>query len=82
MGEGIFDAGGTPFLIDGHSDAEGTTREPHRYLINFFAEAEVEALAGEMGRDYASRQAGWRQDAAFSGSSAPPGPRPPSYLMA
>jgi predicted enzyme related to lactoylglutathione lyase len=43
MGEGAFDAGGTPFLIDGHSETKGMAREPHRYLINFF----VDDLAAE-----------------------------------
>lgn len=35
MGENAFSAGGTPFLIDGHSELHGPAKEPQRYLINF-----------------------------------------------
>ena len=38
MGEAAFDAGGTPFLIDGHSETKGSTKEPQRVLINFFVD--------------------------------------------
>jgi predicted enzyme related to lactoylglutathione lyase len=38
IGEGAFDAGGTPFLIDGHSETKGATKEPQRVLINFFVD--------------------------------------------
>ena len=38
MGEGAFDAGGTPFLVDGHSDTKGATKEPQRMLVNFFVD--------------------------------------------
>ena len=46
LGEGAFDAGGTPFLIDGHSETKGPAKEPQRVLINFF----VDDLKGEQGR--------------------------------
>ena len=46
IGEAAFDAGGTPFLIDGHSDTKGGTKEPQRVLINFF----VDDLAAEQAR--------------------------------
>jgi predicted enzyme related to lactoylglutathione lyase len=46
IGEGAFDAGGTPFLIDGHSDVRGPTKEPARMLVNFF----VDDLAAEQKR--------------------------------
>ena len=38
MGEGAFDAGGTPFLVDGHSETKGDTTEPQRALFNFFVD--------------------------------------------
>ena len=38
MGEGAFDAGGTPFLVDGHSETKGDTNEPQRALFNFFVD--------------------------------------------
>ena len=46
IGEAAFDAGGTPFLIDGHSETKGGTKEPQRMLINFF----VDDLKAEQGR--------------------------------
>jgi predicted enzyme related to lactoylglutathione lyase len=46
IGEWAFDAGGTPFLIDGHSDTHGPAKEPQRVLINFF----VDDLAAEQRR--------------------------------
>lgn len=46
IGETAFDAGGTPFLIDGHSETKGGTKEPQRMLINFF----VDDLKAEQGR--------------------------------
>jgi predicted enzyme related to lactoylglutathione lyase len=45
-GEGAFDAGGTMFFVDGHSETKGATKEPQRVLINFF----VEDLAAEQKR--------------------------------
>ena len=50
MGEGTFDAGGTMFMIDGHSETKGATKEPPRVLINFFVDdlkAEQERLEGQ-----------------------------------
>ena len=50
LGEGAFDAGGTPFLIDGHSETQGPAKEPQRVLINFFvddAKAEQARLEGK-----------------------------------
>ena len=38
MGEGAFDAGGTPFLIDGHSETKGEASEPQRALFSFFVD--------------------------------------------
>ena len=46
FGERAFIAGGTVFLIDGHSETKGTAKEPHRMLINFF----VDDLTAEHGR--------------------------------
>ena len=46
IGEAAFDAGGTAFLIDGHSETKGTAQEPQRVLINFF----VDDLASEQAR--------------------------------
>ncbi len=46
MGDGAFDAGGTAFFIDGHSETKGATKEPQRMLINFF----VDDLAREQKR--------------------------------
>jgi len=46
IGEAAFDADGTPFLIDGHSETKGPAREPQRVLINFF----VDDLAAEQSR--------------------------------
>ncbi len=46
VGERAFTAGGTVFLIDGHSETKGTAKEPHRTLINFF----VDDLTAEQGR--------------------------------
>jgi predicted enzyme related to lactoylglutathione lyase len=45
-GEGAFDAAGTMFFIDGHSETKGAAKEPQRVLINFF----VDDLAGEQKR--------------------------------
>ncbi len=47
IGEGAFDAGGTAFMIDGHSETKGPAKEPHRVLVNFFVDdlkAEQERL--------------------------------------
>jgi predicted enzyme related to lactoylglutathione lyase len=41
-GEAAMDAGGTPFMIDGHSEVKGAAKEPQRALLNFFVE-DVEA---------------------------------------
>ena len=46
VGERAFTAGGTIFLIDGHSETKGAAKEPHRMLINFF----VDDLAAEQRR--------------------------------
>jgi predicted enzyme related to lactoylglutathione lyase len=46
MGDGAFDVAGAAFLIDGHSETKGDTKEPQRMLINFF----VEDLAAEQQR--------------------------------
>ena len=46
MGDGAFNVAGANFLIDGHSETVGDTKEPHRMLINFF----VEDLAAEKSR--------------------------------
>ncbi len=46
IGDAAFDAGGTPFLIDGHSETRGPAKEPQRVLINFF----VDDLAAEQRR--------------------------------
>lgn len=46
IGESAFDAGGTAFLIDGHSETRGPTKEPQRVLVNFF----VDDLAAEQKR--------------------------------
>ncbi len=46
IGEHAFTAGGTAFLIDGHSETKGTAKEPHRMLINFF----VDDLTADQGR--------------------------------
>jgi len=40
------EAGGTPFMIDGHSEVKGATKEPQRNLLNFF----VEDVAAEQAR--------------------------------
>ncbi len=50
IGDGAFDAGGTAFLIDGHSDTKGRAAEPQRVLINFFVDdlqAEQAQLEGQ-----------------------------------
>ena len=50
MGEGAFDVGGTAFMIDGHSETNGSAKEPQRVLINFFVddlEAEQQRLEGQ-----------------------------------
>lgn len=49
-GETAFRAGETLFVIDGHSDLTGDTKEPPRYLINFLVEdiaAEEARLTGQ-----------------------------------
>ena len=46
MGEGAFMAGTTPFIVDGHSETKGPTKEPQRVLIDFF----VDDLAAEQKR--------------------------------
>ncbi len=38
IGEGAFNAGGTSFMVDGHSETKGPTKEPQRVLINFFVD--------------------------------------------
>jgi predicted enzyme related to lactoylglutathione lyase len=45
-GEAAMDAGGTPFMIDGHSDVKGASKEPQRALLNFF----VDDVAAEQAR--------------------------------
>ena len=48
--DGAFKAGETAFIIDGHSDVKGATKEPQRMLLNFFVEdlaAEQKRLEGE-----------------------------------
>jgi predicted enzyme related to lactoylglutathione lyase len=50
IGETAFDAGGTAFLIDGHSETKGTAKEPQRVLVNFFVDdlaAEQQRLEGQ-----------------------------------
>jgi len=46
FGESAFMAGPTPFLIDGHNQVKGATREPQRMLLDFF----VDDLAAEQKR--------------------------------
>ena len=46
MGEGALMAAQTPFLVDGHSDVHGATKEPARVWSNFF----VDDLASEQKR--------------------------------
>jgi predicted enzyme related to lactoylglutathione lyase len=46
LGDGAFDAGGTSFFVDGHSETKGVAKEPQRVLINFF----VDDLASEQRR--------------------------------
>src|SRR5256885_872983 len=46
MGENAFMAGSTPFLVDGHSEVKGGTKEPQRALLNFV----VDDLASEQKR--------------------------------
>ena len=38
MGETAFMAGGTPFIIDGHSNVSGAASQPERVLLNFFVD--------------------------------------------
>ena len=50
MGETAFMAGGTPFIIDGHSNVHGPAGQPERVLLNFFvddAAAEQKRLEGK-----------------------------------
>lgn len=43
MGDGAFQAGGgANFIIDGHSDTKGSTKEPQRALIDFFVNGRTE----------------------------------------
>jgi predicted enzyme related to lactoylglutathione lyase len=46
IGDGAFNAGGTPFIVDGHSQTKGPAKEPQRVLINFF----VDDLAADQSR--------------------------------
>ena len=46
FGEAAFNAGGTPFMIDGHSATAGLAKEPQRVLISLF----VDNLKAEQGR--------------------------------
>ena len=47
MGDSAFQAGGgATFIIDGHSDTKGSTKEPQRALIDFL----VDDLAAEQAR--------------------------------
>lgn len=46
MGETALMAGTTPFVIDGHSEVKGSTKEPPRVLLNFM----VSDLAAEQKR--------------------------------
>ena len=50
MGETALMAGTTPFIIDGHSDVKGATKEPPRVLLNFMVgdlAAEQKRLEGQ-----------------------------------
>lgn len=50
IGELAFFAGETVFIIDGHSETKGATKEPHRVLMNFFVDdlgAEQKRLAAQ-----------------------------------
>ena len=38
IGDFAFDAAGAGFIIDGHSETKGATKEPQRMLINFFVD--------------------------------------------
>ena len=38
MGERALSAGGTPFLIDGHSKVQGGTKQPERVLVDFMVD--------------------------------------------
>ncbi len=38
IGPNAFNAGGTTFLIDGHSEVSGKNSDPPRVLINFFVD--------------------------------------------
>ena len=51
MGKPRSIAGGTPFLIDGHSETKGPAKEPQRVLINFFVD------------DLAASSRGWKRRA-------------------
>lgn len=46
MGDGALMAAGTPFIVDGHSDLSGPTKEPPRTMANFA----VDDLVAETGR--------------------------------
>ncbi len=46
MGESAFDINGAVFVIDGHSEVHGPTKEPARVLVNFM----VDDLAAEQAR--------------------------------
>lgn len=44
--EGAFLAGGTTFIVDGHSQVRGAAKEPQRVLLDFF----VDDIAAEQTR--------------------------------
>lgn len=46
IGAGAFQVDGATFIVDGHSETKGGTKEPQRVLIDFF----VEDLAAEQKR--------------------------------
>ncbi len=62
VGEGGFDAAGTGFIIDGHSEVHGPAQEPQRMLINFF----VDDAAAETSRLKSAGvrfiREGWREE--------------------
>ena len=39
IGAGAFRVGGAAFLVDGHSEATGVTKEPNRVLLTFSVDA-------------------------------------------
>lgn len=46
IGENAFNVNGSMFIIDGHSETKGATKEPERVLLSFF----VDDLAAEQSR--------------------------------